>query len=367
MSKQFAPLRWGWAAAFALLSLTTSAFAQHFTRTDLTVNQASVSMTAKNIDPNLVNAWGLARGSGTPWWVSDNGTGLTTLYNGGGVAQALVVQIPLPKNATGMAAPTGAVFNYDPNGFKVGGAVPLFLFVTEDGTISGWSPAFTDKTKAMLAIDRSKHAVYKGVALGQIHGTTFLYATNFKRREIEVYRSDWHRTFLPFWAFRDPRVPRDYSPFNIQNVGGNLVVTFAKTQRGSDDEAHGAGLGFVSIFDTEGRLVQRLEHGRFLNAPWGVVLTPSDFGVFSHRLLIGNFGDGTIHAFDLLTGRFEGTVEDSTNKPLSIDGLWALGFGNDGAAGNANTMYFTAGPNDEGDGLLGTIVPVAAEQRGNTE
>jgi uncharacterized protein (TIGR03118 family) len=367
MSKKFASSLWGWAAALTLLVFTTSAFAQHFTRTDLTTNQASVSMTAANIDANLVNAWGLARGSATPWWVSDNGAGLATLYSGAGAPVALVVKIPLPAKSTAtMSTPTGALFNYT-SGFKVGGAATLFLFVTEDGTIVGWGPTFADKTTAMIALDRSKKAVYRGVALATTEAGSFLYAANFKSGEVEVYDANWAPVRTERWAFRDPRVPGNYAPFNIQNVGGNLVVTYAKQERGSTDFAVGTGLGFVSIFDPHGRLVQRLEHGWFFNAPWGVTLAPADFGVFSHRLLVGNLGDGNIHAFDLLTGRFEGTLEGANSQPLAIDGLWALSFGNDGAAGLANTMYFTAGPNRGADGLLGTVVPVAGEQRGNTE
>ncbi|HEY1801197.1 MAG TPA: TIGR03118 family protein, partial [Terriglobales bacterium] len=337
MSKQFALSRWGWVAAFALLIFTTSAFAQHFTRTDLTADSASTSMTAKNTDGNLINPWGLSRSSGSPWWAADNGTGIATLYNGGGVAQALVVKIPLPKNGTGTAAPTGTVFNYS-TGFQVAAGKPaVFMFVTEDGTISGWNPG-VNPTNAVLAIDRSRRAVYKGCTLATTSAGTFLYATNFKTGQVEVFDSSWHPVHLNWWAFRDPRVPPNYGAFNVQNVGGNLVVTFAKQKRGTIDEVDGSGLGFVSIFDPHGRLVQRLEHGWFLNAPWGVVLTPSDFGVFSHRLLIGNFGDGTIHAFDLMTGKFEGTVEDSTSQPLTIDRLWSLSFGNDASAGQANTL-----------------------------
>jgi uncharacterized protein (TIGR03118 family) len=368
MSKTFVRLQAQRMATLALLTFlaTAPAFAQHFTRTDLTTDQASVSPTAPNLDPNLVNAWGLARSSTSPWWVSDNGTGLSTLYNATGVPQALVVKIPTP-DGTGTAAPTGAVFNYT-TGFQVAaGKQAIFLFVTEDGTISGWNPG-VDATNAIITVNRAKKAIYKGCTLAQIHSNTFLYATNFKTGEVEVYDSAFKRVHLDFWAFRDPRIPFNFAPFNIQNVGGDLVVTFAKQQKGSGDEVDGPGLGFVSIFDAEGRLLQRLDHGRFLNAPWGIALAPSDFGVFSHRLLIGNFGDGTIHAFDLLTGSLEGTLLDSTtNQPLTVDGLWALSFGNNGTAGSAIELYFTAGPNDEGDGLLGKIVPLAAEQRGNNE
>jgi len=368
MSKTYAPLRAEWVAVLTLLILLASsaAFGQHFNRTDLTVNQSSVSSTAPNVDPNLVNAWGLSRSSTTPWWVSDNGTGLSTIYNAAGAAQTLVVKIPVPGDS-GTAAPTGTVFNYTTGFPAAPGVASVFLFVTEDGTIDGWSPATGDRTNAKLIVNRAGKAVYKGCAIAQTKFGAFFYATNFMKREVEVYDSNFHRVFLGPFAFRDRRIPHDYSPFNIQNVGGNLVVTFAKTQQGSDDEAHGAGLGFVSIFDPWGRLIQRLQHGPFLNAPWGVALAPYDFGTFSHRLLIGNFGDGTIHAFDLVTGEFEGTLLDASGNPLAVDGLWALSFGSGGASGSAIELYFTAGPNDEGDGLLGKIVPVATEQRGNTE
>jgi uncharacterized protein (TIGR03118 family) len=353
----------------ALLGLP--AFAQHFTRTDLTANQSGVSATAPTLDPNLKNAWGLSRATGSPWWVSDNGAGVATLYNGAGVPQPappLIVNIPGLNGQPG--TPTGTVFNYS-TGFEVAaGAKSIFLFVTEDGLIAGWNPGVKPADAVQLFPPAGKSAgdaVYKGCTLATTRHGTFLYVTNFGESRVEVFDSTFHRVHLRENAFRDFRIRHDFAPFNIQNVGGNLVVTFAKKQRGSDDEAHGPGLGFVAIFDTEGRLLLNLDHGRFLNAPWGVAQAPSDFGVFSHRLLIGNFGDGTIHAFNAVTGRFEGTVLEASGAPLTIDGLWALGFGNNGAAGSAIEMYFTAGPNDENDGLFGKITPSAAEQRGNNE
>ena len=357
-----------WVGLFLLALISSPAFAQHFTRTDHTANQSSVSPAAPNVDPNLVNAWGLARASGSPWWVSDNGTGLSTLYNAVGAAQSLVVTIPGAKEGA-KSAPTGTVFNYTPSDFQVmPGFKAIFLFVTEDGTISGWNPQIPGKgTTAVIAKNNGGKAVYKGCTLATTRFGTFLYVTNFKTGRIEVYDSTFQRVFGIF-GFHDERLPRGYAPFNIQNVGGNLVVTFAKKQQGSDDEAHGPGLGRVDIFNPFGRLLARLDHGPFLNAPWGVAEAPSDFGVFSHRLLIGNFGDGTVHAFNAVTGDFEGTLLDSNGAALAIDGLWALSFGsNSVAAGSAIELYFTAGPNDENDGLLGKIVPVAAEQRGNNE
>lgn len=368
MLKSPTPFRMNRVAAVALSAVLASAssFAQHFTRTDLTANLPSTSATAATTDPNLVNGWGLSRGSTSPWWISDNGTGLSTLYNGTGGIVPLVVKIPGPAGSQNPSTPTGTVFNYTPDFLVAPGAKSIFMFVTEDGTISGWNPG-VNPTQAVIKVDRSKKAVYKGMAIASTSAGSILYATNFKSGRVEAFDSAFAPVFLDFFAFRDPRVPRNFAPFNIQNVGGNLVVTFAERGRdGSDVDA--PGLGFVSIFDTRGRLIQRLEHGPFLNAPWGIALAPADFGTFAHRLLIGNFGDGTIHAFNAVTGRFEGTLQDANGAPLWIDRLWALSFGGGVAAnGSATDLYFTAGPNDENNGLLGKLTPVAADQRGNTE
>jgi len=350
-------------AAFAF-AVSATGYAQQYTRTDLTADVSSTSSTAANLDPNLVNAWGLSRSSGSPWWVSDNGTGLSTLYNAAGVAQSLVVKIPTPAG-TGTSTPTGTVFNYT-TGFQVSGKPAVFLFVTEDGTIAAWNPT-VNLTNAVIVKNRSGKAIFKGCAIAKAKQGPLLYVTDFVSRRIYVYDSKFHRLFFHSWAFRDPHVPSDYAPFNIQNIGGNLVVTFAKVEAGSTDEEHGAGLGFVSVFDRQGRLIQRLKHGPWLNAPWGVAAAPGDFGAFSHRVLIGNFGDGRVNAFNAITGQFEGQMLDSNNKPLSIDGLWALSFGNNLNAGSSLELYFTAGPNDEANGLLGKITPVATDQKGNTE
>lgn len=364
------------------LSISSPLLAQHYARTDLTTNSASVSAKAGTIDNNLQNAWGLSRATASPWWVADNGTGVATLYDGAGVPQPnttpqpLVVTIPAPdaKGSSGSSdsttpkasTPTGTVFNYT-TGFEVGpGKNAIFLFVTEDGTISGWNP-MVKPTEAIIKVDNSGNAVYKGCTLAQTKFGTFLYVTNFKTGRVEVYDSKFQLVHALGHGFRDQRLPRNFVPFNIQNVGGSLVVTFAKRESGSNDEEHGPGLGFVAIFDPFGRLVRRLDHGPFLNAPWGVALAPSDFGAFSHRLLIGNFGDGTIHAFNTVSGDFEGTVLDASGQPLTVDGLWSLSFGSNGPSGSAIELYFTAGPNDEKDGLFGKIVPDGSEQRGNNE
>lgn len=360
------------AVAFALF-LSASAYGQHYTRTDLTVDQTAVSPDAPNHDPNLVNAWGLARSSSSFWWVGDNGTGLSTLYDGTGAPQSLVVKIPLPKGQSGTAAPTGVVFN-STTGLEVApNAKAIFIFVTEDGTISAWNPN-VDRTNAILKVDRSGKANYKGVAVAQTSLGPRLYAANFQSGKVEVFDSAFRRvhpgerTGLVGHAFEFPDLSNHWAPFNVQNVGGNIVVTFAQRDPGAEDENHGAGLGFVGVFSPRGRLIGVLQHGPWFNAPWGVTLAPSDFGPFSHRLLVGNFGDGAIHAFNVKTGQFVGTVLDSAGQPLKIDGLWSLQFGgNANNSGSATELFFTAGPNDEKNGLFGKILPTVAEGTGASE
>jgi len=358
------------AATLAALLLTvvlgaSSALAQHFQRTDLTADNATTSPTAANFDPNLVNPWGMSRASGSPWWISDNGTWLSTLYDGAGAPKSLVVSIPLPNGQPG-GAPTGTVFNYTA-AFEVSSGNPaIFLFSTEDGSISGWNPSVS-LTSAVVKVNRSGSAVYKGLAIASTASGPRLYAANFKSGAVDVFNGRFQRMTVP-GAFLDANLPLNYAPFGIQNVGGNIVVTFAHRKPGSKDEDHGAGLGFVDVFDVGGRLLLRLQHVPLLNAPWGIAQAPGDFGPFSHRLLIGNFGDGTIHAFNAVSGKFEGTLLNQNGAPLAIDGLWGLSFGGDDTnSGLATELFFTAGANHENDGILGKIAPVSSDQRGNTE
>jgi uncharacterized protein (TIGR03118 family) len=362
-------------AAVVALLLPGSVQAQQYHRTDLTANSSAASATAPNPDTNLVNAWGLSRGTGSPWWVSDNGTGVSTLYNAAGVpfvppgaTKPLVVKIPTP-DGTGTSAPTGTVVNAT-TGFLVGpGAKAFFLFVTEDGTIAGWNP--TVNPDAVIVKNRAGKAVYKGCAIAQGSSGPKFYATNFQSGRVEVFDSSFHLLHSDDEdAFRFPGLDENWSPFNIQNVGGDLVVTFAHRAPGSHDEDHGAGLGFAGVYDTRGRLLLRLQHGSWFNAPWGIAAAPGDFGKFTHRLLIGNFGDGTIHGFNLFNGRHEGAMlDDTTGQTLSIGGLWAISFGGGSAANNGatNTLFFTAGPNDESDGLFGNITANGGEQPGNSQ
>ncbi len=356
-------------SAFLVLLLATltglTANAQSFTRTDLAQNAAGVSMTAPNTDASLVNSWGLSRASGSPWWVSDNGTGRSTLLDGtGATVPILGSQFVTVLGHGGPAAPTGTVFNFT-TGFQVAPNTPaIFLFVSEDGTISAWHPSFGPT--AQVVVDRAGKAVYKGCAIAMTANGPRLYVSNFKTGRVEVFDSSFHQLFN-LGAFRSP--PGDYVPFGIQNVGGNIVVTYAKKEENADSEMHAPGLGRVIIFDASGRRLLALENGPWLNAPWGIALAPSDFGQLSHRLIIGNFGDGMINAFNLWTGKHEAQMLNAaTGQPMVIDGLWALSFAGDGARnGSAVELYFTSGPNGETNGLFGKLAPAAAEQRGNSE
>jgi uncharacterized protein (TIGR03118 family) len=360
------------AATLIVLLLPSLSSAQKYHRTDITTNSSTVS-NAPNIDPQLLNAWGMSRGAGGPWWISDNGTGLTTVYNGAGApfvptgaTQPLVVKIATP-DGTGTATPTGTVFN-PTSGFQVGGGKAVFLFVTEDGTISGWNPA-ADFANTLIIKNNAGKAVYKGCAISTPSFGARFYATNFQSGKVETYNANFVRIEPNNeTAFRIPGIPANYAPFNIQNVGGNLVVTFARRAPGSLDEDHGAGVGYVGVFSPTGKFLMSLQHGPWFNAPWGVALAPGDFGKFTHRMLIGNFGDGAIHAFNLVTGKHEGAMlDDLTGLPLVIDGLWGLSFGGDSVNdGMATTLYFTAGPNDEADGVLGTLT-AASDQPGNSQ
>jgi uncharacterized protein (TIGR03118 family) len=365
-TRHLSPLRFASKIAAFTLLLGSRGFAQHYIQTDLTANSKSVSGTA-TIDPNLVNAWGLSRSSSSFWWISDNGMGLSTLYDGTGAIGPLVVTIPPPKNGTAPSAPTGTAFNFS-KGFDVAPTLPaVFLFVTEGGTIAGWNPG-VDVNNAVTKVDRSQEgAIFKGVTIAKYLSTVRLYATNFSAGTVDVYDRNFN-IVTAAGGFKDSALPADYVPFGIQNVGGNIVVTFAHRKPGSKDEDHGTGVGYVDIFDLDGNLLVRVQHGPYFNAPWGIALAPSDFGSFAHRLLIGNFGDGTIHAFNIVSGKFVGVMLNSGGTSLTIDGLWALSFaGNSTNSGSNTELYFTAGPNDESNGLFGKLTATATEQLGNSE
>jgi uncharacterized protein (TIGR03118 family) len=316
---------------------------------------------AKHQDSHLVNAWGLAYLPTSPFWIADNAAGTLTLYVSNGdpfptmPSPPLVVTVPPPQNGSGPAAPTGLVANTSP-GFVVseGGqsAPALFITVTEDGTISGWSLS-VDPANAILEVDNSaSHAVYKGVALATRNGASFLYATDFHNGHVDMFDSGFG--FVK--SFSDPSLPAGFAPFNVAVIDGKLFVTFAKQAPpdATDDQA-GPGNGFIDVFELDGTHPRRLVSGGVLNSPWGLAVTPDGFPPFGHALLVGNFGDGRINAFDPKTGFPLGRLRDDSCKPIEIDGLWSLAFGNDFLAGEPDILYFTAGPEDESHGLFGKL------------
>jgi uncharacterized protein (TIGR03118 family) len=325
-------------------------------------------MRAPLRDTDLVNAWGLAASPGTndkpgsPLWVADNGTDKATLYAGTGPAsvakQGLVVRV------RGMA-PTGQVFNPFPHAFMVRDkrghtGASLFLFDTENGTIDGWSPGVgavgKNPSTTTFVAHRKAHAIYKGLALGMVAGRPVLYATNFHSGKVEAYNGRFHRITLPGGRFVDPHLPANYGPFGIAEIGGRLVVTYAK-QAGphSPDELDGPGLGIVDVFSNNGRFLHRLVSHGPLDAPWGVALAPAGFGQFSGDLLVGNFGNGRINAFSPSTGALVGQLRRLSGGPVVIPGLWGLMFGN-GNVAKTNELVFSAGPGGEAHGLLGKLV-----------
>ncbi len=314
---------------------------------------------ADNTDTNLVNPWGISFSASSPFWISDNGSGLSTLYNGAGQPQSLVVTIPPPAGGTPPAAPTGTVFN-GTKGFPVGptNAPAHFIFVTEDGTVSGWAAG----AAAVLKVDNSASGtVYKGLASGTNSGGTYLYATDFHNGKIDVFNTNWASATLA-GAFADPTIPAGYAPFGIQNVNGQLFVTYALQDALKHDDANGPGHGYVDVFDTSGNLIERFASTNALNSPWGIVLAPAGFGAFGGDLLIANFGDGRINAYDPTTGSWLGYLYDSSGDAISVTGLWGIAFGNRGSGGDAHTLYFTAGIPGPGavedHGLFGSLAPI---------
>ena len=317
---------------------------------------------AEHTDPHLVNGWGVAFNPFGPVWVADNGTGVSTLYDGAGKLVSLVVQIPSPGNANGGGNPTGIVFNGS-GGFIVSrGGVSgpsRFIFATEDGVIAGWAPNLEVpiSTHAVRAVDNSvaTGAVYKGLALSAGGVGSLLYAADFHNAKIDVFDSAFKPVTLPIGAFTDPTIPMGFAPFGIQAIGGDIYVAYAKQNAAKHDDVAGKGFGFVNVFDPNGHLIRRVASRGKLNAPWGMTLAPAGFGKFSNRLLIGNFGDGRINAYDLATGQFVGRLKASDRRPIQIDGLWGITFGNGFVNAPVNTLFFAAGPGEEQHGLYGRL------------
>jgi uncharacterized protein (TIGR03118 family) len=311
---------------------------------------------AEHVDAHLINAWGIAFNPAGFVWVANNGSATSTLYDGNGVPQTLVVAIP--PGSAGTASPTGIVFNgstsfqVTQNGLTGASA---FIFATENGTLSGWSPS-VNRNNAILAVDTGAGgAVYKGLAIASFSGANYLYAADFRNGRVDVYDANWNRVTLPGGGFTDPNLPAGYAPFGIQAIGGRIYVAYAQRTAGSIDETKGSGLGIVDVFDAGGALVRRLATGGALNAPWGMAMAPANFGAASNMLLVGNFGDGKINAYKADTGEFAGTLMKADRTPIVIDGLWGIAFGNGLNNQPTNTLFFAAGPGDEAHGLYGRI------------
>jgi uncharacterized protein (TIGR03118 family) len=318
------------------------------------------AIPAEHHDPQLVNPWGVAFNPFGFVWVADNGTGVSTLYDGNGVKQSLVVTIPGPMPGV-TSKPTGIVF-YGGPGFVVGGGKILgpsrFLFATEDGGIAGWAPN-VNMTNAIRAVDNSgSRAIYKGLALSANGTGPLLYATDFHNGRVDVFDTSFGPASLPGTPFRDPYLPAGYAPFGIQAINGDLYVSYAKQDADAEDDVNGPGFGFVSVFDPDGRFLRRLISRGELNAPWGMALAPESFGRFGSRLLVGNFGDGAINAYDIATGKWVGTLKGVTRKPIRNEGLWGIAFGNGLLQQPIDTLFFAAGPDDEAHGLYGRLDPV---------
>jgi uncharacterized protein (TIGR03118 family) len=384
------------------VSLGAVSFGQHYTQTNL---QANASGVAEATDPQLLNPWGLSRTSGSAWWVADNTTGVATLYNGPGTKQSLIVTVPPadPNNkSTPAGSPTGIIANGSATDFLLAAGKPAgFIFVTLDGTIAAWNPnvalangATPPSTHAVTVVKTTDGSAFTGLTSASIEGERYLYAANPSKGRVDVYDNAFHLVDLDPMndnnsgygnfnsdhrstsdqAFKDPQLAGDYVPFNVTAIGNDIVVTYVLDPPGQQRPTAGPGFGYVDIFTSTGELLQRLEHGSWLNVPWGVALAPLDFGRFSHHLLVGQFGNagntesaGVIAAYDLVTGRFDGLVQDANGKPLVIQGIWSLGAGNvspssvDPDDAPEAQVYFTAGPNGETAGLFGYLTAVPAE------
>ena len=345
MSVLLVAFAWGsWSA------LADSAKATRYLQTNLVSDQPDVALLQ---DTNLVNAWGMSFGPTTPFWISDNGTGLATLYavtnDAMGtvhvVKQGLKVTIPGEGNPTGQLFDGTGAFNGD-----------IFIFVSEDGTVSGWRPALGTAAETLTARDS---AIYKGVTRVDTTAGPMLLAANFSEGTIDAYDASFNLT-----QFSDPHAPAGYAPFNVQLVAGAVFVTFAKQDADKEDDVAGPGHGLIDIFNPETGVFRRFATGsdagghlRAINSPWGITLAPKSFGKHGDQLLVGNFGSGTIMVFEA-DGKFRGQLLGLHRGPVVIEGLWALGFGNGGRGGNPDTLYFTAGPDDESHGLFGSLQPV---------
>lgn len=342
-------------ASLSVVVTGTAAYAEHNLVSDL-------AGMADNTDTNLVNPWGIAFSPTGPFWIADNRTGLSTVYDSTGAVQSLVVTVPPPANGKPPGTPTGMAFNGSTN-FLVGVGEPAhFIFATADGTISGWNTG----TNAVLKDDSSAAGViYDGLTMASLGGSNYLYAADFHNARIDVYDQSFNPVPMP-GAFVDTTLPAGYAPFGIQSVGTNIYVTYALQNSNKVYDVGGPGHGYVNVFDASGKMIKRFASAGPLNSPWGIALAPAGFGTFSGALLIGNFQDGMINAFDPSTGDHLGVLKDAGNNPISIPGLWGIAFGNNGRGGDGDRLYFAAGIPGSGKltdhGLFGSISAVAATE-----
>jgi uncharacterized protein (TIGR03118 family) len=373
-------------AAVAFVAFGTSwsrAAENEYLQKNLVSDKTAAAKAAMN-DPFLLNPWGMANIAGGPFWISDNGSGFASLYDGLGKPIAQLPKVLIPpssgtvKNENGTpGSPDGIVWNGNflqflvpksataANPLSIGNTC-IFIFATEDGTISCWAPGNLTNpaiiVSAQIIIDNSDDSqvtgpVYKGLATGTNSRDTFIYATDFRDRKIVAWNSMFGFDAQLTAAFQDGEIPKDFAPFGIQNINGDLWVTYAKQDTSGHDPVEGKGLGFVDIFDTNGNLLRRFaEHGK-LDAPWGVVLAPDNFGRFSNDILIGNFGDGTINAYNPRRGKFKDQLRDEHGHVIVNASLWVLVFGGGAQGSDSGVLYFTAGLVNEQDGLFGTLTP----------
>ena len=330
-------------AATSMASQAVQVSVHNLVTDDPSANPAQIT------DPGLVNGWGISYSPTSPFWVSSNGGGTSTLYQVNPGTQA-TTKVPLTVAIPGAGNVTGQVFNAGGAGQFNGDS---FLFVSEDGTVSGWRGALGTTAETLASVN----GIYKGAAFATVGGNSYLYAADFGRGSIDVFKGNVSATNLT-GSFTDASLPSGYVPFNVQALAGSLFVTYAKRDGSSGDETDGAGLGYVDRYDLQGNLLGRVASGGVLNAPWGLAIAPSSFGALAGSLLVGNFGDGRISAYNLATDSFMGQVDGTNGQALAIDGLWALSVGNDGGAGSSQSLYFTAGPSDESHGLFGVMQAV---------
>ncbi|MBV8815863.1 MAG: TIGR03118 family protein [Verrucomicrobia bacterium] len=339
--------------------LPLGGFAQQYQETDLVSNSSQEKVVT--VDPNLIDPWGIARSSTGPWWVSDKGKGVSTIYNGSGQpAPPVLVTVPSAGQAP-TGSPTGIVFNGGLDFAVAPGKGAIFIFATFDGTIAAWNP----QVNPAVAIQKHKappRSVFSGATIALNKENRFLYVTDVHEGKVRVFDTNFSPVEVPSDVFRDTDLPENFVPFNIQNIGGNLYVAFAKRNAAKNFVDLGRNLGAVDVFSPRGELLQRLERGPFLNAPWGLVQAPSDFGAFSHSILVGQFGSGQILAFDVVTGRFQGKLEDQNGQVIQKPGLWGIAFGaGNSNSGGANALFFNVGTDQGAGGLFGSLTPVAAD------